>query len=517
MSGKDSSYDGKSSGEIVCPESTVESANLRNYGYERRVENKSSKPIVSRISAGAIAGCESTLDSSIRRSFVKGALATAAAIGIGATVLGGTGIGQRIVPASSASSCCFVNAHCSVIADTGCSNTGTCWRPGYGFGTCGGGGEGISSTRVSCHPNSFGLDFYTGSKKRMSVTLSGCVGIGTCTPGATLDVRGCVFAPLGNISTGFSSIVDVSGLNVGCGAHPGLLFGGTCSGQGISSAAVPCSPNFNGLDLYTANAKRLSITSCGAVGIGTDAPISELCVQGLIRGQGVKSFCTATGGVAVCGDASGCGVGLRGFGGFVGVLGGSGAGPGVWAQSGSPLVGKFKNNGSTGDRTALVQFETGPCCSPINWNAGVAGLCNACKIPDGSFYLGQPAKPRLIVNSGGNVGVGTTSPQTTLQVNGGVSLALSIKTASYSMTTSDFAILANATTAALTVTLPAASNTGMTVFIKKIDASTHAVTVSRTGADTIEGVTKKSLSKKNSSLTLVAGGNGTWYVLSNAT
>ncbi|HKW05791.1 MAG TPA: hypothetical protein VJN71_10865, partial [Nitrososphaerales archaeon] len=325
---------------------------------------------------------------------------------------------------------------------------------------------------------------------------------------AKLDVRGDITAA-GDTSAGFSSIVDTSGLNFGDSAHPGLIFGGNCSGEGISSARFACSPNLNGLDFYTANAKRISVTNNGRVGIGTETPCFQLCVHGTIAGQ-----CCFYG---VRGGAGVGGIGIVGFGGVAGVLGCSGAGPGVAAQSSSPLVGKFKNISCTGDRTALVQFEAGPSpCFPI-WNAGVAGLCNACKIPDGSFYVGQPAKPRLIVNSGGNVGVGTASPKTTLQVNGGVSLALSIKTGSYIMTTSDFAILASAATAALTVTLPSASNTGMAVFIKKIDTSTHAVTVSRSGTDNIEGAATKSLSKKNSSLTLVAGGNGTWYILSNAT
>jgi hypothetical protein len=117
----------------------------------------------------------------------------------------------------------------------------------------------------------------------------------------------------------------------------------------------------------------------------------------------------------------------------------------------------------------------------------------------------------------GNVGIGTSTPQTTLVVNGGLSVKVIRVISSYAMTTGDFGILADATAAALTITLPSARINGMMAFIKKIDASAHTVKISRAGTDTIEGATTVTLSGKNQSRTLVAGGNGVWYVLSNAT
>ena len=50
-------------------------------------------------------------------------------------------------------------------------------------------GEGIGSKR-NAGANQWGLDFYTGSANRMSITNSGNVGIGTTTPAATLEVNG---------------------------------------------------------------------------------------------------------------------------------------------------------------------------------------------------------------------------------------------------------------------------------------------------------------------------------------
>jgi hypothetical protein len=67
--------------------------------------------------------------------------------------------------------------------------------PGVLFGN--GLSEGISSPRLQ-GPNQNGLDFYTASTRRMSITSDGRVGLGTPTPRETLDVGGA--AVIGNSS-----------------------------------------------------------------------------------------------------------------------------------------------------------------------------------------------------------------------------------------------------------------------------------------------------------------------------
>lgn len=75
---------------------------------------------------------------------------------------------------------------------------------------------------------------------------------------------------------------------------------------------------------------------------------------------------------------------------------------------------------------------------------------------------------------------------------------------------------ADATNGAFTVSLPdAAVHLGKRVLIKKVDSSANAVTVSRTGSDTIEGSNTVSLSAQWDSLYVIAGAANSWEVISS--
>lgn len=78
-------------------------------------------------------------------------------------------------------------------------------------------------------------------------------------------------------------------------------------------------------------------------------------------------------------------------------------------------------------------------------------------------------------------------------------------------------ILVDATAAPITITLPAANSGvvggatfGPILYIKKIDVSANAVTISRAGADTIEGANTMSLAAQWDKVVLVADGVSLW-------
>jgi hypothetical protein len=493
----------KKSSESVYPESTIDAANQRN--LPKRIFNRSPGTGQKDQSSSKLA-CESTLESANRRNFIRRAALATAVAGVSTSLLGGAVLGKgSVIPSSSASvskpnyATCCLYAYDSLYTDYNQNNKGCSWKPGLNFG--GGGGEGIGSARTSGSPNQYGIDFYTNYEKQMSITNTGKVGIGTHTPSAKLCVQSniCCSASAAGNSSGFAGTGVYGNATDYCGVG---VFGG----------------------------------ACGVLGIG------------------VYGFAAGTEGIGTVGiSGKGCGVGIWGsdLSSGIGVRAASNTGLGLYAVSGGYLIGKFKNDNfcSGADKTALIQIETGDS-TPIPWNVGVSGSGNGLSIADGDFYIEQCGHgSRMTIDTCGRVGIGTSapstlldvngtvtgagvvvcngvvnkslgvataSPQTTLQINGSLSAKIATKTASYSMTTSDFAILANAASGAITITLPSAGTAGMLVHVKKIDTSANAVKVAGSGGNTIEGSTSKSLSKKYMSLTLIADGTSTWYELSSA-
>ena len=87
------------------------------------------------------------------------------------------------------------------------------------------------------------------------------------------------------------------------------------------------------------------------------------------------------------------------------------------------------------------------------------------------------------------------------------------KTANYTALQSDDVIRGDATSGAITITLPTAvGNTGEVFHIKKIDSSVNAVTIATTSSQTIDGVTTQTLGVQYKNLTVVSNGSG-WDIL----
>jgi hypothetical protein len=232
---------------------------------------------------------------------------------------------------------------------------------------------------------------------------------------------------------------------------------------------------------------------CGCTPLPSCCPV-ELAVNGYVVAASCtgaalhgRSYCPNGYGLLGCSPTTGtgvrgtstCGTGVSGQAGIVGVEGVAGTATAI------PIIAK----GASGQTAPLQEWQ------------------KSC------------GKPLTVIDEFGNLGVaiGGAKPATTLQVDGGISLRVVTVTANYTMKVSDYAILANATSAALTVTLSHANTSGLMVHIKKIDSSAHAVTIAVASGDNIETLSTKTLSTRFSSLTLIADGVHTWYIQSNAT
>lgn len=86
-------------------------------------------------------------------------------------------------------------------------------------------------------------------------------------------------------------------------------------------------------------------------------------------------------------------------------------------------------------------------------------------------------------------------------------------TATGDIASTDALVTADATSAAITLTLPTiATSLGRHLVIKKTDASGNAVTVDANGAETIDGAANFALAAQYDSVTLIAGATE-WHVV----
>jgi Chaperone of endosialidase len=114
-------------------------------------------------------------------------------------------------------------------ANNGAVNDGTASGRGLVFGGTGS-GEGIASKRT-VGGNQYGLDFYTFSGNRMSITSAGLVGIGTTNPYTALHIRKDVSGALGPSLT----LMNGGG---SAGAGGSVDFDGYDSGSNLPSARI---------------------------------------------------------------------------------------------------------------------------------------------------------------------------------------------------------------------------------------------------------------------------------------
>ena len=87
--------------------------------------------------------------------------------------------------------------------------------------------------------------------------------------------------------------------------------------------------------------------------------------------------------------------------------------------------------------------------------------------------------------------------------------------AAYTAKADDHVILADATSGAFAVTLPVASRAlRMEVTVKRVNGGGNAVTIARSGADTIDGAASVSLGSQYASRTLISDGS-VWHIIAS--
>ena len=96
---------------------------------------------------------------------------------------------------------------------------------------------------------------------------------------------------------------------------------------------------------------------------------------------------------------------------------------------------------------------------------------------------------KVAVDGNGNVGIGTISPNSKLDVRGSLSLGIVEKTSNYTIGSSDFTVLLDASSGGVTLTLPAASGITGRIYVIKCTGKGEGNTanLATNGSETIDG------------------------------
>ena len=217
--------------------------------------------------------------------------------------------------------------------------------------------------------------------------------------------------------------------------------------------------------------EAMRILNSGNVGIGINAPLSQLHVS--------SNATTATRGATIDQHST---------------------------NAASATLNFRKSRGTLASSTTVVDqdfiglpiflpYDGAAYLQTAGFGARVNGTVTTGSVPtDLFFYTGSvnttnpytASLVKMLIHSSGNIGIGTTTPNSVLNVNGSLSLGYVAKTATYTATANDYLI--NCTANTFTVTLPTA--VGITGRIYEIvNSGAGTITIATTSSQTFTNVT----------------------------
>jgi hypothetical protein len=308
----------------------------------------------------------------------------------------------------------------------------------------------------------------------------------------------------------------------------------TEGGNSLPSAkAIGTNTNFD-LPFITNASEKMRITTTGNVGIGSVIPSHKLEVvsvadplylSGLQNGLGSDSLLAIENGVVKKIAQSAL----------------PSSPTNIWSTYGNVGTSFAANFMGTTDNTGLrfrtsnvermiidsmgnIGIGTATPGNVMELNSGTSGVpgLRLTQVPNGAILYANAIGDIVqntstlyadAANSRLSVNAGT-SPNSTLTVGGSVSLAITTKASNYTLAANDYTVLCNSTTGGFTVTLPSASGcAGRVYVVKKSSTDGNLVIVHAPGSDNIDGSANQDIYAAYSYITIQSDGSSSWGII----